>query len=823
MLTVLITILFIFLSSCITEPVAEGTIEGLLSQMTLEEKIRIIAGRGMETCPVARLGIPSLKMCDGPAGVRFGSGTCFPSPVAMAASWDKELLREIGRALARETRANGRHMLLGPCINIHRVPLGGRNFESFGEDPYLAGGMAVSYINGVQNERIIATPKHFVCNNQEWERYSINTIVKERALREIYLPAFESSIREAGARAVMAAYNKVNGFHCTENNYLLNEILKNEWNFAGFVVSDWGAVHSTIDAANNGLDLEMPDQNYFNKKLIKAVQNGQVHMSMIDDKVRRILGAMSWAGLLDDKPPENAGAIDTQEHHALALQAAREGIVLLKNENNLLPLDAGRLNSIAVIGPNAPIARTGGGGSSEVSPSYSISPLEGITARCGDSVPVFFKEGCKLESEIEPVPSDALSCGEPGFKTKGLQGEYFNNVDLSGTPVKKRIDKVINFNWQEGAPAHGIGADNFSVRWTGRIESGTGGKTELFVTSDDGVRLWFAGKLLMDDWNDHATRTKKVTVMMDPGKAYDLRIEYYERGGLAVVKLGWSKSEKLLADAVSAAQTSDVVVLFAGLSRDYESEGFDRPDMALPDNQNTLIESVCAVNKKVIVVLNTGAPVTMNSWISKVPALLQAWYPGQECGTAIAGVLFGDYNPGGKLPVTFPVSWTSSPAYPYYPGNDGQVKYQEGIFIGYRYFDSNKEEVLFPFGYGLSYTTFDYKNIQVNPETVKGNDFSVNVQLEVQNTGTREGAEIVQLYIHDREAGVERPFKELKGFERIHLLPGESKTVFFTLDWKAFSFYDVKLNNWKVEPGIFDILVGSSSRDIRLTGSIRYE
>lgn len=795
----------------------EGEVEALLKRMTLEEKITLIAGKDMDTNHIGRLGIPSLKMCDGPVGVRWEKSTSFPSSIGIAASWDTDLVSKIAGALAKEVRAKGRHMLLAPCININRVPMGGRNFESFGEDPYLTSRLAVSYVKGLQQQNVIATPKHYACNNQEWERDSIDVKVDERALREIYLPAFEAAVKEGGAWSIMAAYNKVNGFHCTENKHLLNDILKKEWGFKGFVVSDWGATHSTVNAANFGLDLEMPQGDYFNKDLLKVAKDGNVKESIIDDKVRRILRVMFLAGLFASKSNSDRGALDSPEHREIALQSAKEGIVLLKNESEILPININQIRSIAVIGPNAAVNRHGGGGSSTITPFYSISPLDALGNRVGKKVVINYSLGCKLDFEVSPIDSSALFAKYNGAKVNGLYGEYFNNKDLRGEPLLKRIDEQINFDWGGGSPTKEINKDGFSVRWTGKLVPPSGGECELNIMSDDGVRFYLDGKLLIDSWRDQASEIKNVTVTLEAGHEYDLRIEYYENWGKAVIKLGWCKPGELLNNAVNAAKKSDMVVIFAGLSNKFESEGFDRNDLNLPASQNELIEKISEVNKNTIVVLNTGAPVLMDKWIDKVPAVIQAWYPGQEGGNAIADVLLGNFNPSGKSPITYPLSWEDCPAYPTYPGREGKTYYSEGIFVGYRYFDKKDIKALFPFGHGLSYTTFQYSNIEVTPCILLDSEV-VNVSFDLKNTGEREGAEVAQLYLRDVESSVERPVKELKGFQRVNLKPGEIKKINFKLDKRAMSFYDIRKKDWVAEPGEYEVFVGSSSQDIRLKG-----
>ncbi len=795
----------------------EAKIEDLLKRMTLEEKITLIAGNDMETHPIKRLGIPSIKMADGPVGVREGNSTCFPSSIAMASSWDTDLVNKIAWALAREIKAKGRNMLLAPCININRVPLGGRNFESFGEDPYLASRLAVSYVRGLQDQDVIATPKHYACNNQEWERDSIDVKVDERTLREIYLPAFEAAVKEGGAWSIMAAYNKVNGFHCTENDYLLNNILKKEWGFKGFVVSDWGATHSAVNAAKFGLDLEMPQGNYFNQELRSAVEGGEVKESIVDDKVRRILRAMFLCGLFGPKSDPDKGAINTPEHKEIALQAAREGIVLMKNERNLLPIKINQIKSIAIIGPNAAINRFGGGGSSEVTPSYSVSPLEALQNKIKDKAVINYSLGCSLDGELSPIASSVLFTTYDNKKINGLLGEYFNNQDLQGEPILRRVDKQINFDWGSSSPGEGVALDSFSVRWTGKLVPPSSGEYELSIMSDDGVRLYFDGRLLIDSWRDQASEIKNATVTLEAGKGYDLRIEYYENWGAAVIVLGWGKPRELLTDAVDAAKKSDVVIIYAGLSKKFEGEGFDREDLNLPDAQNELIKKISEINKNTIVVLNTGAPVLMNEWIDKVPAVVEAWYPGQEGGNAIADVLLGDFNPSGKLPVTFPLRWEDCAAHPTYPGRDSRTYYSEGIFVGYRHFEKKNIKALFPFGHGLSYTFFQYSNIKITPSVVANHDV-IEVSFDLKNTGSREGAEVVQLYIRDVESSVERPLKELKGFQRVNLKPKETRKINFTFDKKALSFYDINKKDWVAEPGEFEVLIGSSSQDIRLKG-----
>jgi beta-glucosidase len=798
----------------------EKRVTDLLSRMTLEEKIDMLGGSGYETKPNARLGIPPLNMTDGPLGVRWGKATAFPASIAMAATWNPSLIQKLGVAIAQEAKAKGRHMLLAPCININRVPQGGRDFESFGEDPYLTSRMAVAYVKGVQSEKVVACAKHYVANNQEWERTTISANIDERTLREIYLPAFKAAVEEGGAWTVMSAYNKLNGEYCSENPWLLTEVLKGEWGFRGFVVSDWGAVHSTVPTANAGLDLEMPTGKHLNASLLDAVKDGQVKEQRIDDMISRILRVMFWAGALDEERKEDPSRIGTAEIRNTALAVAREGIVLLRNNDRTLPLDGKSIKSIAVIGPNAAVLRTGGGGSSQVEPISTITPLEAFRSKIGSAVRLIYAPGCFLEGDIVPIETTALHPSSLEQGTNGLRGEYFDNMECSGTPVLTRIDDQIDFTWAEESPGPGVPKDKFSVRWTGLLQPPASGTYELSVQTDDGVRLYLDEKLLIDNWGDHAVETRSATVALEEGKAYAIRVEYYENGGWAIARLGWHRDvDRLITEAVEAARSSDVAIVVAGLSANFESEGFDRQTLELPASQQQLIREVEAANRNTVVVLNVGAPILMGEWAAGLPAVVLAWYPGQEGGRAIADVLFGDVNPSGKLPVTFPKRWEHSPAFGNYPGSEGNVDYKEGLLVGYRYFDTKDINVEYPFGYGLSYSTFRYSNLRI---TAKGSRsaFKATVSLDLKNTSLIAGSEVVQLYVHAMRSSIPRPAKELKAFRKVQLKPGETTTISFELDPQAFSFFHPGKKKWVVERGRFKVLVASSSRHMRLTGNL---
>ena len=794
--------------------------EDLLRQMTLAEKIDLLGGTGFETKAIARLGIPALNMTDGPVGVRWGKSTVFPAGIAMAATWDPELIARLGSALAEETKAKGRHVILGPCVNIARLPMAGRNFEGFGEDPYLTSRLAVHYIQGVQKEHVVATVKHIAVNNQEYQRDFVDTIVDQRALNEIYLPAFKASAEEAKALAVMSAYNKLNGQYCSESEYLLQDKLKNEWGFTGLVMSDWGAVHSAIPTFTSGLDLEMPSGKYLNQEnLVVAIDNGTVSHAALDDKVRRIIRVMFTIGLFDDYPYDFT-TLNNEEHKKVAAEVAKAGVVLLKNNHHILPLDSNTIRSIAVIGSNAKVAQTGGGGSSLTTPFHAASPLEALRNKIGDKVKITFAQGYLLEGDNTPIESKFLFADDHG-KESGLHAEYFANINLQGPPARSLTDKQVNFTWGEGPPALDFPTDNFSARWTGYIKVDKPGRYTIDVSSDDGVRLYFADELVIDEWNDHGMSTRSFTTDFAANRYYKIKLEYYENVGGAGVKLGWRRpTDDLIAEAINTAKTSDVAIVFAGTSPAYESEGFDRPDLTLPGNQDTVISEVAKANKDTIVVLNTGSPVLMDPWVNDISGLLELWFAGEESGNAIAEILLGEANPSGKLPMTFPKRWEDCSAFASYMKEDGRTTYADGIYVGYRHFEKHQLTPLFSFGFGLSYTTFAYSDLTLSAKEMERSG-CLTVRFAVTNSGQVKGAEIAQLYLRDFSASVDRPDKELKRFSKIFLNPGETKFIEFEIDEKALSFFDPAKNTWVAEAGEFEALVGSASDRIELQEKFR--
>jgi beta-glucosidase len=819
-ITIAVTLLIQFspAQSTPSSPEIERRVDSILSQMTIEEKIEIIGGiNDFYTRAIPRLGIPSLRMSDGPMGVHdYGLTTAYAAGIALAASWDVDLARRVGAAMGKDARARGVHFILGPGMNIYRAPMNGRNFEYFGEDPYLASRMAVNVIEGIQQQGVIATAKHFAGNNSEFARMTLSTDIDERTLREIYLPAFEASVKEAKVGAVMDAYNLVNGVYMTANNHLNNEILKTEWGFNGILMSDWGATHDGIAAANGGLDLEMPSPLFMNRdNLLPALSDGRVSMATLDDKVRRILHKAIEFGFLDRAQTDTNIPLYSQEGREAALEEARGGMVLLKNEGNLLPLNITKLKTIAVIGPDAYPAVISGGGSAESKPFNSVSYLEGISNRAGTKVKVLYDVDVPV---LDQVFENSEFVTAPGGD-RGLKGEYFPNQDLQGTPVLVRIDSHVHFDWGEGSFEAGQPVDHFSARWTGYFIPKQSGDYEFFTSSDDGVRLYIDDDRVIDDWQPQSQTLETAMKHLEAGKAYKIRLEYFEDVGSAIVGFGVTRADAFVGNKTKAlAEKADAVIICVGFDDKTEGEGFDR-SFQLPGGQDALIERISAVNKNTIVVLTAGGNVDMTRWIDKVPVVLHAWYPGEEGGTALAQILFGDYSPSGKLPVSFERRWEDNPVFHnYYPPNgESHVSYSEGIFLGYRYYDRSQTKPLFPFGFGLSYTTFAYSGLSITP-AVGNASGTLSVSFNVKNTGDREGAEVAELYVGDSHASIPRPVKELKGFTKINLLPGESRRVTLNLDRRALSFYDVNKKDWSAEPGDFSIMVGGSSDSVPLQG-----
>ena len=798
----------------------EARVQDLFERMTQEEKLGFLTGTGFTTQPISRLGVPAMAMADAGQGVRGGASstqgpaTQFPSGVAMASSWDPLLVGQIGKAIGEEALNKGTRVqvLLGPAVNIQRSPLGGRNSEYFSEDPFLAGRLAVGYIQGMQSTGCAACVKHFACNNEEADRFSVNVHVGERALREIYLPAFEMGVKEGHAWSAMASYNKVGGYYATANHYLLTDVLRDDWGWDGLVMSDWGAVHETAGTIAAGNDLEMPGGAYLtHDKVARALKGGRITQAAIDDSVRHILRAVIRVGLLDGPRVPDHSIVNSPQHQRLAYAAAAQGLILLKNTGGILPLNAAKIKSIAVIGPGAMGMQFGSEGSPSVQPFYSIQPLAGIKTRVGSAVTVHYAAG---RQEGTPVPSSALGAGS------GLRGEYFANRNLAGPPSLVRSDPQLQFDWSQAAPALNMPRTEFSVRWTGTLTAPATGRYALSLTGDDGYRLFLDGKRLIDHWFEGGAATQTVQVALEAGQAHDLRIEYFQAGGDALLRLNWTlPGASSFSDAIEAAHKSDVAVVFV-TTAGTEGEGQDRPSLALPGDQGTLIQAVAAANPKTIVVLNNGTPVLMKSWLSRVPGLIEAWFPGQEGGHAIASILFGDINPSGKLPATLGVNRENYPDYGHFPGMNNQVDYAEGIYVGYRHFDKKRIAPYFPFGYGLSYTTFRYSHFRLSHPQM-GSSGTITASVDITNVGQREGGEVAELYVHDPAPKIDKPVRELKGFGKVDLRPGQTKTIVLRLTPRDLAYCDVPGKQWRADAGHYDIEVGASSRDIRQWAALR--
>ena len=693
----------------------EKRIEKLIKKMTLEEKVGLLHGNSkFYVAGVERLGIPEWSLSDGPHGVRAeinrhdwayagwtnDSASYFPTGTAFAAAWNPELAYRRGEVLGEEARWRKKDVLLGPGVNIIRSPLCGRNFEYMSEDPYMNSVLAVAYIKGLQSRDVACSVKHFAVNNQETNRTTVDVECSERALREIYLPAFKAAVQEGGALTVMAAYNKFRGEFCAENNYLVRKILRNEWGFDGVYVTDWGAAHSTVPSMEAGLDLEMGtlidkyEDWYYANPLIEAVKSGKIPMSLVDEKVGDVLRVMIKTNVLDPKKRFGPGSMNTKEHQQATYDAAAEAIVLLKNQNNLLPLDFSSIKSLAVIGDNATRKHSNGGLSSEIKAVYEVTPLEALRAKWGDKVDIRFAQGYeKLSTFVEGS----------------------NNGQSSGT---------------------------------------------------------FSSKT--------------------------------------------QESDALLKEAVEVARTSDVALLVCGLNHDYDTESFDRLNMDIPYGQVELIKEVVKANPRTIVVMIAGSPLNMAAVDICSPAIVWAWFNGMEGGNALVDVLSGKVNPSGKMPFTTPVSLDQSPAHALgnFPGRDLKVNYEEDILVGYRWFDTKGLPVVYPFGYGLSYTTFDYSNLNTDKETYDQAD-TIQATFTLTNTGDREGAEVAQLYVSDPVCSVMRPVKELKGFKKVFLKPGESRRITLDIPVSSLAFYSEAQSQFVVEPGEFILQLGASASDIK--------
>ena len=827
-----VVVIAVLIQPSLSQPsLSEKKIDEIIGKMTLEEKIDFIGGyQDFHIRAVPRLGIPQTNMADGPVGVRnYGPSTAYPASINLVASWDTALAQRVGNSIGKESRARNNHFMLGPAMNIHRAPMNGRNFEYLGEDPYLAGIIASMYIKGMQQEGVMATAKHFMANYQEYDRHNVSSDMDERTLREIYLPAFQASVTDGHVAAIMTSYNLVNGIHASQHDYLINKILKDEWKFDGIVMSDWTSTYNGIAAANGGLDLEMPSGIFMCKDtLLPAIKAGQVSEKTIDDKIRRILRQYERFGYFENPDISKGFILDSAVVRQTALDAARGGIVLLKNSENILPLQSVSIKRIALIGPNGYPAVTSGGGSAFVQPLHPLSLFEALQRVASRNTSISYESGIY---ETDLLPSEFFDqakfyTSSEGKINPGMRIEYFSKRWPEGKPDGEEHVTATSHIFNK-IPS-GIAKDNFAAICSGLVQVHESGQYRFVVSTDGGFRLLVNDKIITGSWGSPGESAHSVMVPLDAGKEYRIVVQAMQWHPNGILRIGY-ESEKTANEKAAAkyaqvrrlAEQSDLVILSVGFNNETEHEGNDRP-FRLPEQQNKLIQEVLKANKKVIVVLNAGGNVDMSGWLQQTKALIHAWYPGQEGNLAVAEILFGMSNPSGKLPVSFEKRWEDNATYKSYYDDDGDkhVKFSEGIFLGYRHFDKDSIEPLFPFGFGLSYTTFEYSNITIAKDQFKISE-PVSITLTVKNTGTVDGAEVVELYVNDVVSTLPRPPKELKAFSKVLLKAGESKEVKFTLNDNAFHFYNPEKNKWVVEPGEFNILIGSSSRDIRLQKKIQ--
>lgn len=761
-----------------------------------------------------RLGIPMLVFDEALHGLVRKNATAFPQSIGLAATFDTLTMAQIGKRIAHEAKVRGIRDVLAPVINMADDVRWGRVEETYGEDPYLTKVMGIAFMNAIERENVVVTPKHLIANVGDGGRDSYPIQKTERFLREIHFPAFEEGVKKAGIRSVMTSYNSVDGTPATSNYWLLTKTLKHDWGFKGFVISDAGAVgganvlhntsksyaQSTVQALNGGLDVIFQVE-YEHYKLFKPpFLDGSIPKARIDDAVSRVLRAKFELGLFENpyvSEKDAEASLTDLSAKALAKKSALESFVLLKNNQNVLPLKQPK--NILVLGQDAVEARLGGYSGTGLG---KISILDGIKSRAGDLTKVNYAQGSFRESKKYTVIDSNFLSSKNG---KGLTGEYFNTTDLSGNPTLTRTDKQIDFMWTLYSPNEKLATDNYSVRWQGEIKSQKTGTYQIGLAGNDGYRLYLDGKLIIDQWDKASYHTRTEGFKFEAGKAYPIKIEFKEPKGNAYIKLIWNygiadQETQVLEEAKTMAKNADVIVVAAGIK---EGEFLDRAMLNLPGNQELLIQEMAKTGKPIVVLLVGGSAITMGSWIKDASAILNVWYPGEEGGTAVAETLFGDYNPAGRLPITYPVHEAQLPlVYNHKPTGRGDD------------YNNLSGEPLFPFGYGLSYTTFEYSNITLAKKEIKVNE-GTTVSFTLKNTGTKDGEEVAQLYLRDMLATVVRPVLELKGFERVKLKAGESKTISFKITPEMLQMLDANLKT-VIEPGDFRVMIGSSSRELQL-------
>jgi beta-glucosidase len=788
----------------------EARVDDLLAQLTLEEKIKLLNGSdGAGAVP--RLGLPRIRMAGGPVGIRSSTikATEYPASVALAASWDSSLAESFGVACARDARQRGIYIILGGGMNIQRVPQDSRNFEYYSEDPYLSGRIGVAMVRGTQSQGVAATIKHFAANNQETGRMSIDARISERALREIYLPAFRASVVEGHAWAVMSAYNRLNGTFCTENDWLNNTVLKGEWKFNGVLMSDWNATHDTLGAMRGGLDLEMPRGIFLNEKnLLPLLDSGQVTLPMIDGKVRRLLRLVIANGFLDRPQIDESIPAEDPRSREVALEIARRSVTLLKNSGGVLPLDSKKIKHLVVIGPNADQAPRGGG-SSVIVPFHGVSLLDGIRKLA--------PRGLQVDGILENREADFERLAKLTHYEAPVE-IVFNPSSTDKTVLARLTSDQISADWSGRSPAEGVPVQGFHAIWTTSIVPKESGPHTFLVKVHGGAVLKIDAKVLFGV-SDQYDGILAAEAELEAGRKYSLMVNYVRRKPeSSSVQLAWGPNHPpLAADDVDKIANADAVIVSAGFNSTSETEGTDRA-YSLPTSQRRLIQAVTALNRRTIVVLNSGGSVQTAGWIDQVPALLEAYYPGQEGGRALAEILFGHVNPSGKLPFTWEKRWEDHPAFDNYPGDGREVDYDEGVFVGYRWYDHRNLEPRFPFGHGLSYTRFAYANLRVEPKSDGSGEV---VTFDLKNVGERAGDEIAQLYVAPPPTVVSRPPRELKSFARVSLSPGETKHVSLELAHDDLAWFDEESHTWCTDAGLYHLEIGASSRDLRVRGEFR--
>ena len=803
-------------------------INKLIQELTLREKISLMSGfNSWYTNKIDRLGIPSIKMSDGPNGVRGDSNSgkssaCFPCAISIGSTWDMDLINQLGIALGEEAKVKDVDVLLGPTINIHRHPLGGRHFESFSEDPFLTGKIATEYVKGVQSQDVAACLKHFIGNDTEYERHLVSSNIDEKTLREIYLLPFEMGIKEGNAQVVMSAYNKLNNIYCSSHKELLIDILKDEWGFDGYVVSDWGAALETEENAKGGLDLEMPGPgNVWGDELFTAVSEGKVEEELIDDKVRRILNIANFSKRFENPTNKPEQSNNSEEHRKLLKKAAASGMVLLKN-NDLLPLKS-NVKNLAIIGPNAKEAQIIGGGSASLKPHYQAHPLEAFQNKLGDHTNISYAKGCHTHKFL-PRVNEGFMDDKEGFLVEYFEGSNFDENLL----VKEHL--IGNKFWVFEGFAKDVIAKferpDISVRFSCAYTPDISGQHEFEIFGIGKARLFIDGEELIDNWTEtspgeaffsFSSDSKRALVNLIEGTTYQLEIRYKFEGNFPAIYIGCQAPDKvnLFDEALEVASAADQVILIVGTNSDWETEGNDRSDFNLPVNQNHLIEEVLRVNPNTLVVLNTGSPVKM-PWADKAEAIMQTWFAGQEFGNALVDIITGEINPSGRLPTSFPKNIEDTPAFNSYPGKDLQMHYDEKLLVGYRWYDKKNIKTLFPFGHGLSYTNFEYSDLEVDVRATN----MASCKFSVRNTGQVAGIETAQCYVSFKTIDDSEPEKTLQGFSKIALNPNDESSVEINLNSRNFSSWNVAKRSWEVRAGSYEILIGSSAENIILQSTI---